>query len=188
MMKKVLINQRDRCEGIGEIPNTLLHYIKRALIIFVLIVTICSLIPIRVLLASDHRTGEYLKAWVIKQGEKFDVEYTHSVQLTPVIEIYSVDQEDNILLEESYFYSYGAGLPSTTPYDFEITKKGFRIYNINEIMDNLIYRTGGVRAEHRINISGKTYPFLDFSKARTGVKFTVKKLSLLSYIAKEVSR
>lgn len=143
------------------------------------------LTPIRVLLASDYKTGEYLKSWPIGKGEKFDIEYTHSVQLTPVIEIYTVDEEDNILLEESYFYSYGAGLPSTTPYDFEITQGGFRIYNINEIMEDLVYRTGAVRAQHRINIGEKTYPFLDFSTPRTGVRFTVKKLSLLSYLAKE---
>ena len=73
-----------------------------------------------------------------------------------------------------------------TDINFEINQGGFRIYNINEIMGDLVYRTGAVRAQHRINIGGETYPFLDFSTPRTGVRFTVKKLSLLSYLAKEV--
>jgi len=144
--------------------------------------------PMRVLLASNYKTGEYLKSWPIKQGEEFDVEYTHSVQLTPVIEVYAINEIDNIVLKESYFYSYGAGLPATTPYEFEITEKGFRIYNINQIMNNLVYRTGAVKANHKINIRNKTELFLDFSEPREGIKFTVQKISLLSYLMKEVKQ
>ncbi len=171
--------------GIGGFSNTFLRY-KRSFLLIVLIFSVTIfLLPIRVLLASDHKSGQYLKSWSITNGSKFDIEYTHSVQLTPVIEIYSVGKEDKFLLEESYFYSYGAGLPSTTPYDFEITQEGFRIYNINETMDNIIYRTGAVRAQHKIKIGKKIYSFLDFSNPGTGVKFTVQRISLLQYLAKE---
>ncbi|NLM04835.1 MAG: DUF1850 domain-containing protein [Clostridiales bacterium] len=183
----MLSNIKNMDRGIGSCSNTSIHY-KKTLVILILLVLLVmiSQIPIKVLLAVDYKTGEYLKSWPIKTDDRFEIEYTHSVQLTPVIEIYIIDKENNIILEESYFYSYGAGLPSTTPYDFEITDKGFRIYNINQIMDELVYRTGAERAEHRIKIYKNIYPFLDFSKPRTGVKFTVKRFSILSYLIKEV--
>jgi len=187
-MKKVLSSKKSMDRGIGGVSNTLFRYKKILSIILLFILLSIFLMPIRVLLASNYKSGEYLKSWPIKKGEEFDIEYTHSVQLTPVIEIYFIDEIDNIVLKESYFHSYGAGLPSTTPYEFEITERGFRIYDINQIMENLIYRTGAVRANHKINMRNKTYLFLDFSAPREGVKFTIEKISLLSYLAKEVKQ
>lgn len=159
---------------------------KGRLLIIPIIILIILLLPINTLRLSNYKTDEDLKSWWVKKGDRFYVEYTHSIQLTPVIEIYYIDENKKIILEESYFHSYGAGLPSNTPYKFQITKDGFRIYDINEEMENLIYRTGAVRANHEINIRGKAYPFLDFSKPREGVKFEVKKTTLLQYIVKEV--
>lgn len=171
-MKKASINNK---LGKGSI------LLAALIIIFITIL----LFPIYILKASHYRDGGYLKGWWVNKGDSFFIEYTHSVQLTPVIEIYYIDEKGEIVLEESYFYSYGAGLPSDTPYKFEITKNGFRIYDIGEVMDNLIYRTGAVKANHKINIKGKTYPFLDFSEPRTGVRFEVEKSFLLQHILKE---
>lgn len=169
-----------------ELVNNIKSIKRGSLLIIFMIILIILLLPIYTLKASNYKTQEYLKSWWVKKGDRFYIEYTHSIQLTPVIEIYYIDENGRIILEESYFHSYGAGLPSDTPYKFEITEDGFRIYDINEEMSNLIYRTGAVRANHEITIGGKTYPFLGFSKPREGVKFEVKKLSLLQYIAKEV--
>ncbi|NMB27787.1 MAG: DUF1850 domain-containing protein [Tissierellia bacterium] len=171
-MKKASINNK---LGKGSI------LLAALIIIFITIL----LFPVYILKASHYRDGEYLKSWLVKRGDSFSIKYTHSVQLTPVIEAYYIDEEGEIILDESYFYSYGAGLPSDTPYKFETTKNGFRIYDIDELMDNLIYRTGAVRANHKINIKGKTYPFLDFSEPRTGIKFEVEQSFLLQHILKE---
>ena len=185
IMKRVLSSKKSMDKGIEANFNTLSHC-KKLIAIILFILLIILLIPVKVLLASNYKTGEHLKSWPIKTGEEFDIEYTHSVQLTPVIEIYTVDNKENIILKEGYFFSYGAGLPATTPYDFEITEDGFRVYNINQIMDNLIYRTGAVKANHKLTIRGKTYLFLNFSAPREGVKFTVENISLLSYLLEGV--
>ncbi len=176
----------NRRQGIGVISNTFLHYKKPLLLIIAGLIVLIFLMPIRVLIASDCKTGQYLKSWPIKVGKDFHVEYTHSVELTPVIEIYGIYNRETILLKETYFYSYGAGLPATSAHDFEISQEGLRIYNIDQHMEDIVYRTGAVRAHHKININGRTYPFLDFSKPRTGVRFSLGDLSLLSYMAREV--
>ncbi len=185
MMKKVLSKNYKGTEATGIITRTCPRFIKvGAFLLLFFLLTI--IFPVRVLQASNYKSGEYLKAWLIKRGDIFEVEYVHSVQLTPVSEIYFIDDDYNIILEESYFNSYGAGLPATTPYQFEIRENRFRIYNIKEIMGDLVYRTGAVRADHHIKINNKSYSFLTFSKSGQGVKFIVKKSSLFKHLVKEV--
>lgn len=184
MMKWVLNRKPFKSGGIENSINTSTLY---PYILFILIIILLVLfLPIKVLLATDYKTNIYMKAWKVKE-DTFSIIYTHSVQLTEVIETYDIHGE-KIILKESYFKSYGAGLPATTPYSFEITDRGFRIYNINETMDNLIYRTGAEIANHRIIIGNEEYKFLDFSKPRSGIKFRIKRIPLGVYIVKECIR
>src|SRR5690554_3306526 len=71
----------------------------------IIIIFLILLIPFKILVAKDYDSGEYLKSWRIKNG--FTVSYTHSVELTEVLEIYSIEGK-NIVLNETYFHSYGA--------------------------------------------------------------------------------
>ncbi len=161
--------------------------VKRGIILIVFtILLIISLNSVYILEASDYKSDKYLRSWKIQNYDRFSIKHIHSVQLVPVIETYSINRNGDIILEESYFHSYGAGLPATTPYDFSITENGFKIYNINEKMDNLIYRTGAVKAEHQIYINKHYEAFLDFSEPRTSVKFDVKKISFLKQLLREV--
>lgn len=136
------------------------------------------------LIASDMRTEEYLKAWRLGSDSAFTVKYTHSVQLTPVWEIYEA-RDGEIILKETIFQSFGAGLPSTSPYDFEIIEQGFRLYNIDMKITDLTYRVGAVRADHKLIIGENQYPFLDFGEPGQGIKFETQKMSFIKYLAKE---
>lgn len=183
MMKKELSKIDIAGKGIGDFFSTLPNY-KRIIILLFIIISIISIFPIKVLIANDYRTENYIKSWRIKSQDKFIIEYTHSVERSPVTEIYIIN-DNSIILLESYFHSLGAGLPATTPYSFEITDEGFRIYDVNKEIEYLVYRTGAQRANHNIQVNDKKYNFLDFSDPRTGVKLTTGKLTLLSYIIKE---
>lgn len=182
MMKKESSNNK-LGKGAGKNSSTFPNYLV-VLIILIISIGIMALLPAKVLLAFDYKTEEYYKSWRIKDGDSFTVEYTHSVQLTPVTETYKIDGY-NIILKETTFKSYGAGLPSTTPYKFEITGNGFRIYDINEKMDYLVYRTGAERANHKLIYGNKNYNFLDFSKPRSGVQFKIIKRKFFSHILRE---
>lgn len=182
-MKKESSNSKRLGKGAGDKSSTLPSYLV-VLIITIIVIGIIATIPTKVLLACDYKTGEYYKSWRIKDGDSFTIEYTHSVQLTPVTETYNIDGY-NIILKETTFKSYGAGLPATTPYKFEITSNGFRIYDIDELMGYLVYRTGAERANHKLIYDDKDYEFLDFSKARTGVQFKIIKTKIFSHILRE---
>lgn len=184
MMKKVLskIKSIETTKGTDSISTFSLLF--RLIILISAIIIIISVIPISVLLASNMITGEYLSSWRIGSDNTFTIKYIHSVERTPVWETYSVESGE-IILKETIFQSFGAGLPSTSPYDFDIVEDGFRLYNIDQKMTNLIYRTGAVRANHELIIGDKIYPFIDFSKPTEGVQFEAQKMSIISFLAKE---
>lgn len=182
-MKKWEFYSREKIDkGIESRFNTL--SILKLLIIGIILVIFLSIIPIEILLAVDYKTGDYIKSWRIEDKETFIVEHTHSVQLTTVSEKYIVEGQD-IILTEARFQSFGAGLPATTPYKFEITDDGFRIYDINQKMEYLVYRAGAERANHRLILDDIKYYFLDFTKPRTGVRFIIDKTPYLYFIIKE---
>lgn len=140
------------------------------------------LYPVDILKARDFKTEEILGKWILKE-KIFTVAYTHSVMLSEVTETYGI-QDGKIILLESSFKDFGAGLPATTPYDFEIDEERgvFRIFNINEEIKPLIYRTGAERANHRLIVDDKEYEFLSFSQPREGVEFTSEREGRLKYI------
>ncbi|HLS53447.1 MAG TPA: DUF1850 domain-containing protein [Tissierellaceae bacterium] len=180
MMSKDSNNKYFKGQGIGKLSNTLPYLI----ILLILIAVIYLLFPVKVLKASNFSNNEYLKAWKIKNGQVFSIEYIHSVEQSPVIENFLVKGRD-IILQDTYFHSYGAGLPATTPYKFEITEDGLRVYDINLKIEDLIYRTSGEGREHKLILGNKEYMFLDFSPHRTGVKFDIGYMINLSYFIKE---
>lgn len=182
MMSKGLSKINNNSEGIEQFNTFTIVRLILSLIFMVII--LLYFIPVDLLVASDFRTNDYLKSWRLDEGESFTVVYTHSVELTPVWETYTI-QDGEIILTETYFKSYGAGLPASTPYKFEITEEGFRIYEINKVIDDLTYRTGAVRANHTLIINDLIYDFLDFSAPREGVKFEIKRLSVLQYFIRE---
>lgn len=182
MMKRVS-SKNKKWKGIEKF-NTLQKTICVIILLIFIILLFLNLYKISILEARDFKTNEYLKSWRIEEGASFTVAYTHSVQLCPVTETYVI-KDGEIILTETYFESFGAGLPASTPYTFEMKNKGFRIYDINEVMNNLVYRTGAERANHELIYKDKSYKFLDFSKPRTGVEFKVNRVPLLAYILRE---
>lgn len=167
-------------KGIGVFPNTLSLF----LILAIMVGLIFSFFPIKVLKATNFQTKEYLKSWKIKDGEIFGIEYIHSVEQSPVLENFLVEDKD-IILVDTYFHSYGAGLPATTPYKTEITDKGIHVYDMNLKIENLIYRTSSQGREHKLIFRNKDFMLLDFSTHRTAVRFHIDHMTNLAYIIKE---
>lgn len=176
------INKQDT-KGTDSI-STFCFSKNKLLLLIVIIFAMISLYPVQVLYALNMNTKDQLSRWLLPNHRTFSVKYIHSVERTPVWETYLLDQGD-IILKETVFQSYGAGLPATSPYDFDVVEDGFRLYNIDLLIPNLIYRTGAVRANHELLIGNKSYPFLDFSNPTEGVKFETRKMKFISYLVRE---
>ena len=70
-----------------------------------------SLQPLNFLVVRDKTTGEKIFAERISPGEKFRLTYIHSVEKILVSGIFTVDEDNRIILLETHFPSPGTGLP-----------------------------------------------------------------------------
>lgn len=81
----------------------------------------------------------------IQPGDKFTLKYIHSVALTPIWEIFIIDDRHQIILIETVFLDHGAGMPYAS-FDQEIfiEEEGkFKIKNMHRIMPNpILYMVG----------------------------------------------
>ncbi|WP_433629021.1 DUF1850 domain-containing protein [Halomicrococcus sp. NG-SE-24] len=65
----------------------------------------------RVLVVADADTGESILVVPVSEGTKLTLAYTHSVEKTPVRDVYTVNNR-RLEMTAMKFQSFGAGLPS----------------------------------------------------------------------------
>ncbi len=65
-----------------------------------------------VLIISDQETGEEYKRTAIHTDDKFTVQWVHSVEKTHWQETLTVNEDGEIVLTETRFRSFGAGVPN----------------------------------------------------------------------------
>ena len=84
--------------------------------------------PIKIII-EDMSTEEELFVQEVEYGERFEVNYIHSVERSPVSEVFEV-RGDGIYTMESHTESFGAGMPYAGE-DVELKDGTFTIKNIN---------------------------------------------------------
>ncbi len=117
-------------------------------LIVIIIIIIPFFIPVYTLELRSFSDDELIFKQKVQPGNKFTLKYTHSVSLTPVWEIFIIDDNYQIVLIETDFLDHGAGLPYTT-FENEIfmEEEGrFKIKNIHRIIPTpFYYRIGAIR-------------------------------------------
>ncbi|MGI6783762.1 MAG: DUF1850 domain-containing protein [Aminivibrio sp.] len=106
-------------------------------------------------------------------GESFAVRYTHSVQKTPVIEVYRLDYRQGLEVRETIYQDFGAGLPFLLEGRavMETGDGWVRIRGINRPMREAVYRVGRF-AEFHLLAGGKEIPFTHYEKPGRPIYFT----------------
>ncbi len=87
--------------------------------------------PPYLLVISDMNTGKTLWERGIEQGESFSHEYIHSVEKSPVKEVFQFSSTGEVLTMESWTKSFGAGLPYQREGDVEMKDGYYVIKNLN---------------------------------------------------------
>jgi hypothetical protein len=62
------------------------------------------------LLIIENGNGSSLISIPIEPGECFAIRYIHSVDISPVYEIFYADDKKGIIIKETYFKMFGAGM------------------------------------------------------------------------------
>jgi len=116
-------------------------------IIIIIIVLFFSL-SVYTLELRSFSDSELIFKRKVQIGDKFTLKYTHSVSLTPVWEIFIIDNNYQIVLTETDFLDHGAGLPYAAFGEEKfINEEGkFKIVNMHRTINvPFYYRIGAIR-------------------------------------------
>ena len=117
-------------------------------LIVIIIIIIPFFIPVYTLELRSFSDDELIFKQKVQPGNKFTLKYTHSVSLTPVWEIFIIDDNYQIVLIETDFLDHGAGLPYAAfgQEKFINEKDKIRIINMHRtICTPFYYRIGAIR-------------------------------------------
>jgi len=125
------------------------------------------------LVVTDADTGDVLLSVPVDDGESVTLAYTHSVEKTPVEDVYRVDgtRLDNTLMR---FQSYGWGLPSRANVTLE---DGWFVFDPDHSYESFFVKPGRV-AGHTLRVDGRVYDLVALSNA-SSVRISVRHRGLL---------
>jgi hypothetical protein len=136
----------------------------------------------RALVVTDATSGERLLSVPVSEGDVVALSYTHSVERSRVLDVYSV-RGDRLEMTRMEFESYGAGLPADAPVR---TVDGRFVFDPEGSYAELYVAPGAV-AGHRLHVGERSYDLVALSGGRT-VRLTVERLSALGAVRAEVTR
>jgi hypothetical protein len=145
-------------------------------------VVAAATVPVdRALVVRDADTGERLLTEPVDEGTPVTVEYTHSVEKTPVVDAYEVrgTELDNVRME---FSSYGAGLPANQDIERE---NGSFVFDPNRSYDELVVNPGSV-ADHSLVVGDEHYDLVVLSDG-SAVVFTVERRTAVGIITEHLN-
>lgn len=124
----------------------------------------------------DDKTNQLLDIYEFDNDKTFSIEFIHSVNKSPVIDYYIVDDKNNIIVTKTTYFNFGAGV-QTELNDNEYIEYGnngdMTVNNINKIISPLVYIVGTV-SHHTLNINNKDIILDDKYGKNTHIRFEIK--------------
>lgn len=129
------------------------------------------------LVLSDWNTGSEYAAFPVSDGDRFSVEFVHSVNKSPVKDIYEIRGGSDIYVVETDYYDFGAGV-QTQLEPGEILEYGddgaMQIKNIDTLIPRLIYIVGTI-SDHTMEINGRDISLRELCGKNSQVLFSVER-------------
>ena len=108
----------------------------------------------------------------MKEGEQFSVEFKHSINLSPVIDVFRIEDGD-IYIQETICYHVGAGV-QTQLNEGETRSYGedgsMIVGNIHQNRNGVVYIVGTVY-DHMLTVNGETINLRQLCGKNTAVRF-----------------
>jgi hypothetical protein len=103
---------------------------------------------------EEQKTGKKISFQPI--DGLFELGYTHSVLLTPVDEFFTINENNDLILQKTIYESFGVGLPyeQMEDADFEIVDGKFILY-LNRQFNTLNMVISPI-PKHSITVNGET--------------------------------
>jgi len=124
------------------------------------------------LTVKDRDTGELYAHYPMREGDRFSIEFKHSVNLSPVIDIYEI-QGGDIYVEETVYYHFGAGV-QTQLNEGETLSYGedgsMIVSNIHQNRNDVQYIVGTLY-DHILTVNGQQVNLRQLCGKNTKIRF-----------------
>lgn len=155
---------------------------KKYFLLAALIIVISALIfiPFKRAVLFQYQNSEKLLAFIpISNSDTFKIKYTHSINLSDVVESYNITKENQIRQYELSYEDFAVGMPENAAEGETFVQKDGKYYikNMNRVFPFFDLRTGKVRANHTIIFKEKEYPLSKVIKPGTWIRIKVGRLN-----------
>ena len=124
-------------------------------------------------------SGKPLLVLPLKPGERFTIQYYHSVENAPIWEVHSVDKEGRIYIEEERYLKFGAGMGRMPGVGRMVQRGPYEVIeNMHFPTGNFTLRVGSPGVDHTIIWRG-VKKNLSHVVPHKAVQFSAKPVSLL---------
>ncbi len=148
-----------------------------ALIVAAAVILIFLIRPSYTLVLSSASTGEEYGRYPMKLGDRFSVEFIHSVNKSAVRDYYEVRENGEIYVVETHYYGFGAGVQTelNPGEDLEYGEDGAMIIkNIDKPIPKLVYGAGTV-SDHVLRVNDEEISLRELCGRNSKVLFTVER-------------
>lgn len=128
------------------------------------------------LILQDSDSGEVYASFPVKQGDRFSVTFIHSVNNSPLTDVYEI-RGDGIYVVETKYFGFGAGVQTEIEEGQTLTYTddgAMLVSGFDTRLDNLIYVVGTV-SDHVMEIDGEEISLTELCGRNSSVKFLCKR-------------
>lgn len=146
------------------------------LLLGVTAIIICGCRGQRYLVLEDGDTGTVYGEYKVKDGDQFSVTFVHSVNKSPLTDVYEV-RDNDIYVVQTIYYGFGAGVQTEIEPGQKLSygEDGSMIVSgFNQKLDPLSYIVGTV-SDHTLKIGEREISLRDLCGRNSTVKFSIKK-------------
>lgn len=109
------------------------------------------------LILYNNELGNEIASFPIRTNDYFYVKFTHSVNMSPVIDYYKFNKDNEIYVYKTVYYNYGAGVETELENNETLSygpDGSMIIENIDKKIDPLTYYLSDI-FDHKLSIAGK---------------------------------
>ncbi|MFD1735568.1 DUF1850 domain-containing protein [Bacillus salitolerans] len=161
---------------------------KKSYVYYFVVILFCVailFIPYKNALVIERENSGAISAYFdLNHGDRFEIQYTHSIHLSDVREYYQITRQGQIMQTKLIYEDYAIGMPSDalTGETFHIENGKIVISNMKRNYPAIDLRTGQVVANHQIIVHDKITSFSDFIKPGSWVKIKFRKISVIEMV------
>ena len=108
------------------------------------------------LILYNYKSGKEIASYPIGKDDYFYVKFNHSVNMSPVIDYYKYNEDNEIFVYKTIYYNYGAGVETELENDESLSygsDGSMIIDNINKKIEPLTYYLSNIY-DHKLSING----------------------------------